>query len=148
MPAYIVHKDGAFNIYTTVADGFYFDVALTGSELAEFYKAEHGESGMHEYPERVARAVENGTSSLIGHDLKGLIECNAEGMPYDKCIEKYLTLPVAHQVVEEPVVTPTTLKEALRICVSQLKELTSNQYIYDDVSGKKISLVELDKLIL
>ena len=39
------------------------------------------------------------------------------------------------------------LLEALIICVSALRELTSNDNVYDDTNGDVISFDALDKLI-
>lgn len=97
MPAYIVHKDGVYNIFTTVADGFYFESGLTSEQLFDYIRGSQGQSGVDGLPKRIERAIKNGSSSILGHTLEDLAECNNEGLSVDECIEKYMTLPVKLQ---------------------------------------------------
>ena len=53
----ILHKDGAYQIYTAVADGACFESALTLEELTEYIRQELGEAGLRELPHRVERLV-------------------------------------------------------------------------------------------
>lgn len=93
----ILHKDGAYNLYSTVADGPCFEEALTLDELKEEIKEEQGNLGLRNFERRLEQAHKTGTSSMVGHDLKSMISGNTVGpggkpMPYDEFIEKYLTL--------------------------------------------------------
>ena len=42
MPTLILHKDGAYNLYTTVADGPCYESALTLDELRHVLRNEGG----------------------------------------------------------------------------------------------------------
>lgn len=99
MPRYIIHKDGAYNMYTTIADGACYDKALTLDELRKVISFEHGQSGLSELPERLTRAHKKGCSALDREcDLKSLLVANRAGpneteMSYDDFVATYLTLP-------------------------------------------------------
>lgn len=99
MPQYIIHKDGAYNIFSTKVDAPYFDQALTLEELTEWYRKEHGEDGMHALPARLGRAHATGCSGR-GPDstLAECIEGNKAGegeteLSFDEFVVRYLTLP-------------------------------------------------------
>lgn len=107
MGQFIIHKDGAYNIYSTISDGPHYVSALTLKELEEVIRTEFGEAGMRILPERLERAHDTGCSSLDGTNLRGCICGNRAGpnetkVPYDEFIAKYLTLPKAEdgQTVE------------------------------------------------
>ena len=93
----ILHKDGAYNLYTTVADGACYESALTLDELKEVIRFEHGEQGMRELPARLERAHLTGCSHVNGLTLEECVSCNRAGpgeteMPFDAFVAKYLTL--------------------------------------------------------
>jgi hypothetical protein len=97
MPQYIIHKDGAYNIFTTIADGACYDGALTLEQLREVIKDEYGEQGMRDLPARLERAHESGCSGR-GWTLDDCIDSNRQGpnekrMPKDEFVRRYLTLP-------------------------------------------------------
>lgn len=94
----ILHKDGAYNLYSTIADGAYYEHALTLDELHEAIRFEQGQAGVDQLPARLKRAHATGCSSLVRETLAGCIKCNRAGlgercMPFDEFVSKYLTLP-------------------------------------------------------
>ena len=98
MPQLILHKDGAYNLYTTVADGACYESALTLEQLTEVIRQEFGEAGLRGLPQRLERAHRTGCSSMRGDTLADCIECNRAGpneanMPVAAFVERYLTLP-------------------------------------------------------
>lgn len=100
MAQLILHKDGAYNLYTTVSDGACYESALTLDELTEAIRFEFGESGVKQLPARLKRAHRTGCSSLDGMTLAECISCNRAGpgesrLTYGEFVGKYLTLPAA-----------------------------------------------------
>lgn len=98
MARLIIHKDGAYNLYTTVADGACYEGALTLDELREVIRIEYGEDGLRQLPARLERAHATGSSSLHGETLAETIACNRAGpgeseLSFDEFVAKYLTLP-------------------------------------------------------
>ena len=98
MAALILHKDGAYNIYGTIADGPHFESALTLEQLTKVIKQEYGLVGLRELPQRLERAHRTGCSSMRGETLEGCIACNRAGkneanMPVDEFVARFLTLP-------------------------------------------------------
>ena len=106
MPRYLIHKDGAYNEFTTVADGACWEKALTLAQLEESIEFQFGQSGLDVLPERLARAHATGCS---GHDWT-LDECIASNrcgpgesnMPRDEFIRRYLTLEPEPSTLETP----------------------------------------------
>lgn len=139
MPAYIVYKNDVFNIYSTVSDGFYFETGITEKELYRFIRMEQGETAVADLPDRIDRAKSQGSSSLLGHSFEELAECNVIGLSVEQCIKKYMTIAEWS--------TPMSMKEALRICVDQLKLLVDTEHIYDDETGKFLSFKMLDGML-
>ena len=97
MAQLIIHKDGAYNFYTTIADGACYESALTLEELKMIVKFESGVNGLRELPERLDRAHKTGCSSLRGETLEECIRCNRAGenettLTVDAFVAKYLTL--------------------------------------------------------
>jgi hypothetical protein len=96
MPRFIIHKDGAYNFYSTVSDGVYFESALTLDQLRRLVKEETGNNGLIELALRLERAHKTGCSGR-GETLRGCISTNRAGpsetkMPYDEFVKRYLTL--------------------------------------------------------
>lgn len=94
----ILHKDGAYNIYTTVADGACYESALTLDDLERVIRFEQGEQGMRDLPARLERAHKTGCSSMRGETLEECISCNRAGpneteLSVAEFVAKYLTLP-------------------------------------------------------
>lgn len=82
MPTYIckIEKDRRplyFNWSTIVDAPVSYAVPL--EEFERQYRLEHGESGMRDLPERIARANATGTSSRAGETLAQLVEGNRAG---------------------------------------------------------------------
>jgi hypothetical protein len=96
MPTYIIHKDSAYNFFTTVADGACYEEALTLEQVHEVTKEEYGNEGLKQLPERLKRAHETGCSGRHW-TLDDCIESNRQGpdeaqMPREEFIRRYLTL--------------------------------------------------------
>lgn len=94
----ILHKDGAYNIYTTVADGPCYDNALTLDELHEVLRFDGGQRAIDELPQRLERAHATGCSSALGMTLLECIACNRAGpnestLEPEEFIRRWLTLP-------------------------------------------------------
>lgn len=93
MPRLIIHKDGAYNIYTTVADGACYESALTLEQLTEVLRFEGGQAAIDALPARLERAHRTGCSSWICETLAECIACNRAGLSFDEFVARYLTLP-------------------------------------------------------
>jgi hypothetical protein len=96
MPQYIIHKDGAYNIFSTVVDAPYFDSALTLDQLKAYTQEQYGLEGMRQLDARLERAHKKGCSAF-DMDLEECISCNRAGpdeseVPLDEFVRKYLTL--------------------------------------------------------
>ena len=98
MPAYIIHHDGAYNLYSTISDGCWFEHGITLEQLHDVIGEEHGRQGsIDELPARLERAHETGCSGF-GWTLDQCISGNRAGtneseVPRDEFIRKFLTLP-------------------------------------------------------
>lgn len=97
MSQIIVHHKGAYNIYGTISDGAYFESALTLKQLKIYIKKELGEQGLRNLPQRLERAHQNGTSSIIDESLEDVLLLNRAGknerhMSTKAFIKKFLTL--------------------------------------------------------
>ena len=106
MPAYIIHKDGAFNVFSSVVDACYFEPALTRVELEKWYRDEYGKSGMLGLPERIKRATDTGTSAM-GGTIDGHIDSNRCGPREGKItkaefIRRFLTIIPSSEIDHPP----------------------------------------------
>lgn len=100
MSQLILHKDGAYNFYSTITDAAGYESALSLEQLHELIKLESGESGLNALPERLERAHKTGCSSHPAQTLEECISCNRSGpdekhMSDGDFIAKYLTLPTS-----------------------------------------------------
>jgi hypothetical protein len=98
MPQLIIHKDGAYNIFSTVVDACHYEPALTLGELTEVIRFEQGQNGIDQLPARLERAHRTGCSSLGGETLEECICCNRAGpnesrLSFDDFVARFLTLP-------------------------------------------------------
>ena len=98
MAQLILHKDGAYNLYTTVADRACYESALTLEQLEQVIRLDHGDQGMRDLPARLERAHKIGCSSMDGETLEECISCNRAGpneteLTVAEFVAKYLTLP-------------------------------------------------------
>ena len=88
----IVQNKNHFNLYCTTSDNFVFVSYLTKEQLIEYMtKTQNG----RDLDNRINRAEEKGTSSLIDSNLEETLLCNRCGeneafVPIDECIKKYL----------------------------------------------------------
>jgi hypothetical protein len=99
MAELILHKDGAYNLYTTIADGACYESALTLEQLQEALRFEGGQRAIDELPARLQRAHETGCSSIRGETLEECIALNRAGpkeshLTVDEFVARYLTLNV------------------------------------------------------
>ena len=97
MGQHIIHHKGAYNFYTTVADGACFVSAITLEQLIEYTKEKFGERGIENLQARLDRAHKTGTSSLMHYDLHNLLICNRAGkneksLNDEDFIKRFLTL--------------------------------------------------------
>ena len=97
MATLIMHKDGAYNFYGTIADGPHYESALTLEQLTEIVRLENGAAGLRELPQRLERAHKTGCSHTAGWTLEDCIAGNRAGpneetMPHDEFVVRYLTL--------------------------------------------------------
>jgi hypothetical protein len=101
MADFIIHHNGAYNVFGTIADGVHYVSALTLGQLKELMREQHGERHMEHFDMRLERVHATGCS---GHNwtLDDCIAANrwtgdGEGspgcMPRDEFIRRYLTLP-------------------------------------------------------
>ncbi len=97
MPRFIIHKDGVYNLFTTIADGACYESGLTLEQLRGGGCLNIQTPGQQlDFEARLARAHATGCSGH-GYDLKSIIAGNRSGpketeVPYDDFIKKYLTL--------------------------------------------------------
>ena len=92
----ICHNDGRYNIYSTIADGFYFESSLSLDELKEYIKDNRGSTGLKELDGRLYRAHSTGHSSLEGGSLDDYLCCNRAGenekrLTTEQCIAQFLS---------------------------------------------------------
>lgn len=97
MAKVILYKDGAYNLYTTIADGACYESALTLEQLKQIIKDAYGEAGLAELPARLERAHATGCSSA-GKTLRECIAVNRDGpdgmrLSYNDFVARFLTFP-------------------------------------------------------
>ena len=97
MAKLILHHNGAYQLYTTIADSSCYESALTLDQLTDVIRLERGEEGLQELPDRLKRAHATGCSSRVFTSIQSCIATNRAGpneshMSYDEFISKYLTL--------------------------------------------------------
>lgn len=97
MPQAILHKDGAYQLYTTVTDGPCYQTALTLDELKDVLRFEGGQAAIDALPARLERAHKTGCSAH-GYTLEECIAGNRAGpgeseVPFDEFVRRWLTLP-------------------------------------------------------
>lgn len=103
MPQLILHNTGAYQLYTTVADGPCYEQALTLEQLREVIELDFGQRGLEVLPERLERAHKTGCSSVNGLTLAECIAGNRAGpneteLPLDEFVRRWVTLPVNAKV--------------------------------------------------
>lgn len=94
----IIHHNGAYNIYGTIADGCHYMRALTLDQLRMVVKESYGEHGLRTLPERLERAHRTGCSHINNWTLDDCISANRAGpnessLSREEFIRQFLTLP-------------------------------------------------------
>lgn len=94
----ILHYHGAYNLYSTIADGPVYERALTLEQLKTALVEHAGQEALAALPQRLERAHRTGCSSALGITLSECIACNRAGpsethVPEAEFISKWLTLP-------------------------------------------------------
>lgn len=93
MAKIILHHNGVYNLYTTVADGACYVSGLTLDQLQYVIKEEEGQRGLATLPDDLARAHSHGTSCRDpSNDLRSVIEFNNEGLSFEDFVKTYLTI--------------------------------------------------------
>lgn len=97
MANYILYKDGAYNLWSTIVDAPLYDRALTLQELKKILLSEGGESAISDLPARLVRSHATGCSAIFGGTLEDCVSVNRAGpnetcTPYDEFVQKYLTV--------------------------------------------------------
>jgi len=97
MPRYILYKDGAYNVYSTIVDAPLLEYACTLEQLEHWYKEEYGNADLSDLQPRLERAHETGCSSR-SENLKECLSCNRAGeneseLSFDEFVARFLTLP-------------------------------------------------------
>lgn len=75
----ILHNNGVYNIYSSIADAPLLNNGCGVAELKDWIECHHGQSGLDALPERLQRAHICGSSSLGGQALGDVISCNRAG---------------------------------------------------------------------
>lgn len=93
----ILHKDGAYQVYSTISDGPLFERALTLEELTEYIHQEFGNAGLRTFPDQLARARRTGCSGYLAGSLEDCIRFNRAGegkmtLSLEEFTARYLTL--------------------------------------------------------
>ena len=97
----IIHKDGVFNVYTTIADGAIYESGLNEDQLYEHFQRTDPTAMLPENKAalitRVERAKVKGTSSLLHKTLHDTILCNRAGaeethLSDEDFIKQFLTI--------------------------------------------------------
>jgi hypothetical protein len=84
MPSFICHHNNRFFMWSTITDAPTTG-AMTLPEFEDWYRVRFGSEGMNTLPDRIARAVKNGTSSHEGESLRDMIRGNRAG-PREGCL--------------------------------------------------------------
>jgi hypothetical protein len=98
MAHFIIHRNGVYNIYSTITDSPLFDNGLTLEQLENYTKEEYGNHGLEGLPQRLRRAQKTGTSER-NSSLMSTIFCNRAGpneseLSFDEFVKEFLTLPL------------------------------------------------------
>lgn len=97
MPHYIIHKDGAYNVFSTIVDAPWFVGALTEQQLRDWHREQFGNDGESFIEARLARAHATGCSG-DGWTLDECIATNRAGrgekrLDAETFVRRFLTLP-------------------------------------------------------
>lgn len=76
MPKYIIKVAGKYMEYSTIVDAV-CTMPMTLEEFTAYYKERYGSYAMdREFPERMARVEEKGTSCMNDKSVKNTLRCN------------------------------------------------------------------------
>lgn len=97
MSQYIIHKDGVYNIYSTVVDAPLYNNGLSKYDLHKEIRLYEGLEGVDALPKRLIRAHEKGISAIHESSLESAVSNNRAGenesnIPFNEFVEKFLTL--------------------------------------------------------
>lgn len=98
MGKFIIHKDGVYNVFSTIVDAPILAKGITLEELKEQVKEEYGLYGVACLNERLERVIKNGgCSAQNGMSLADCISGNRAGpneteLSFDDFVQKFLTL--------------------------------------------------------
>jgi len=98
MAKIILHHQGAYQLYETIADGPVYVSALTFEQLKKAVMVHGGQAALANLPDSLERAHRTGCSSMDGATLKECISTNRAGhnettLPEAEFIARWLTLP-------------------------------------------------------
>lgn len=101
MSNFILHKDGAYQLYSTIMGAPCYPRALTLDDLRAVMFRDYGTTVTVALPLRLERAHATGCSAY-GMTLEECISDNRAGpgetcVPFDEFVQKWLTLPVADE---------------------------------------------------
>lgn len=112
MAHFILHHEGAYNVWSTIVDAPLYESALTLDQLKQVEPTTDA---------RLERAHKNGCSAIYGATLDECISVNRAGpqearLSRDEFIAKFLTLPAG--VKAAPAVDMERLREAVEFLAS------------------------------
>lgn len=92
----ILHHNGAYNLYSTISEGPYYESALTLDQLREIVKEEAAAKALEQLQARLERAHQFGSSCGHGATLIESIQGNRAGpndtrLSPEKFIAQFLT---------------------------------------------------------
>lgn len=106
MPQYVIYKNGAYNIYSTISEECYFESALSRKQMVAYLSSQK----MKRPEERVQKAEETGTSSrtLTLTDIVDQFNLSfppEHQLTFEQFVQKYLTrVTVDFEEVEEEII--------------------------------------------
>lgn len=89
----ILHKDGAWNVYTTVSDGAIFTTGVREQDVRDYYRETFGERGLWGLDREMDTARTKGSNSRMGETVADCARRNTQGVKGAAWIAQYLTLP-------------------------------------------------------
>ena len=97
MPRYVVHHEGIFFEWSTIVDAP-VSYGMTQEEYEKYYLYKYGSSAMEDFPARLERAVQNGTSCHRKMSFDELIKGNRAGpneteISKDEILKEIMNIP-------------------------------------------------------
>lgn len=92
MPHIVIHKNGKYNVYSTIIDEPCFERGITLEALIDAYRHAYGKGGLMALEECLDRVHKTGTSSRLHENLEGtvLMCLHKHKMTIEDFIKKYL----------------------------------------------------------